>query len=136
MYWVDLRTVGVTDGVIQRANLDGSDVETQVFDLTNPIGLELDLVSGHMYWVDEGTGLVQRAALDGTDVTTLIVGLNTPIDIAVDHAAGKMYWTQNGFPPGIQRANLDGSEIETQFTVSISTKARCMRHYRGAQAGG
>ena len=113
MYWVDARTFGVPDGVIQRANLNGSGVETLVFDLTSPSGLELDLVSGHMYWVVESDGVLQKAALDGSDITTLVVGQISPIDIALDLTFGKMYWTDSGSPDVIKRANLDGSEIET-----------------------
>lgn len=38
-----------------------------------------------------------------------------PVDLAIDSLAGKLYWTNS--PAGsIQRANLDGSEIEDVVT--------------------
>ena len=45
-------------------------------------------------------------------VETLVDGLDLPVDITLDVAAGKMYWTEWS-TARIQRANLDGSQVET-----------------------
>ena len=121
MYWTDFAA-----GRIQRANLDGSNVQTLVSrGLENPTGIALDVAAGKMYWTDYVAGRIQRANLDGSNVQTLVTrGLESPTGIALDVAAGKMYWTDFGeVGPGarfgkekIQRANLDGSNVETLVT--------------------
>ena len=106
MYWTGFDT-------IQRANLDGSEVEDLVASgLVAPDGLALDLGGGKMYWTDSGTATIQRANLDGSEVEDLVTsGLVAPDGLTLDPGAGKMYWTDKGTAK-IQRANLDGSEVE------------------------
>ena len=115
IYWTDW-----SRETIQRANLDGSEVETLVSGLRTPRGITLDVASGKMYWTDyelfeDESGTIQRANLDGSEVETLVSGLPDGLaGIALDVASGKMYW---GSYDGIQRANLDGSDIETLVTT-------------------
>ncbi len=124
MYWIDN-----TDGwgihwrrtdKIQRANLDGSNIEdlvTQGLDI--PSGIALDVAGGKMYWTDSGTDKIQRANFDGSDVEDLVTqGLDGPRGIALDMAGGKMYWT-DWRTDKIQRANLDGSNIEDLVTQGL-----------------
>ena len=108
MYWTDWDT-----NKIQRANLDGSNVEDLVTTgLGSPYGIALDVAAGKMYWADAGLAKIQRANLNGSNVQNLIpLGLSVPICIALDVAGGKMYWTDRGTGK-IQRANLDGSNVE------------------------
>ena len=112
VYW----TVYWPDGEvkIQRANLDGSDVETVLIPNCNPWGISLDAASGKMYWTSCG---IWRANLDGSNAEHLVVDeVNMPIGIALDLTAGKMYWTDRGDTGtgegNIKRANLDGSDVE------------------------
>ena len=137
MYWTD-----TTRDRIRRADLDGSNVEDVVLTrtiaeqslagpATTPRGIALDLVSDpqKMYWVDAGTnnvdnGKIWRANLDGSSPELLVItGLINPQSIALDVAGGKMYWTDSGTGgpnalenDKIQRANLDGSNVETLAT--------------------
>ncbi len=101
MYWINRRA-----GTIQRANLDGSQIETLVS--TSPGRYTLDEVEGKMYWTADG--IIQRANLDGSQIETLVSGLDSPRNLTFDEVGSKMYWTADGI---IQRANLDGSQIET-----------------------
>ena len=110
MYWVDQRS-----DKIQRANLDGSNVEDLVTGLASPRRLALDVAAGKMYWADSGGGKIQRANLNGSNVESLVTGLETPVGIALDVAAGKMYWADSGGGK-IQRANLNGSNVESLVT--------------------
>ena len=135
MYWADLGA-----GKIQRANLDGSDVEDIITDLLGPNGIALDLDGNKIYWADEFSGKIQCANLDGSNLKTLFVrhgkligtAINIPLDIlnlkiyygyspisiALDISGRKIYWvTPSTYK--IQRANLDGSNIEDVFTDSI-----------------
>ena len=113
MYWTD-RSMGV----IQRANLDGSGVETLLSGLSSlPLDISLDVQGGKMYWTAV-RDRIQRANLDGTTVEILRTGLSNPAGIALDVTTGKMYWTET-IPVGrvssyvVRRANLDGSGVET-----------------------
>ena len=62
IYWAD---VGAD---IQRANLDGTDVEDLVTVLESPTGIAIDTIAGKIYWPDGGTDKIQRANLDGTNI--------------------------------------------------------------------
>ncbi len=112
MYWPD----SVTDK-IQRANLDGSNVEDLVTTgLSDPDGIAMDAAGGKIYWTDTLTDKIQRANLDGSNIEDLITeGLGDPNIIALDISGGKMYWT-DWIMNKIQRANLDGSNIEDLVT--------------------
>jgi hypothetical protein len=65
---------------IQRANLDGSNVEDVIAaGVGNPHGVALDLSRGKIYWTDDATDKIQRANLDGSDIQDLVTtGLHTP----------------------------------------------------------
>ena len=112
MYWTDEAT-----GKIQRANIDGSNIEDLVTTgLEKPEAIALDVVGGKMYWTDKGTDKIQRANIDGSNVEDLITGLTIPEGIALDVARGKMYWAGEDMDK-IQRANLNGSHIEALVTT-------------------
>ena len=112
MYWTDWRA-----SKIQRANLDGSNVEDLITTgLGSPTGIALDLVAGKMYWTDGNT--IQRANLDGTNIEDFAATVWTN-DMELDLAAGKIYWTDRGPQPKIQRANLDGSNVEDLVTTGL-----------------
>ena len=114
IYWTDRLT-----DKIQRANLDGTNIEDLVTGLSDPEGIALDMSNGKMYWTDWSTDKIQRANLDGTNIEDLVTtGLSAPIDIALDVSGGKMYWTDVGTDK-IQRANLDGSRVEDLVTTGL-----------------
>jgi hypothetical protein len=115
MYWTDVEGNLDGRGKIQRSDLDGLNVETLITGVDEAYGLDLDAVSGKIYWPDLATGRIQRANLDGSGVEDLVLGLDTPTDVSLDVDQGKMYWTDSGFGDQInriQRANLDGSGAE------------------------
>ena len=110
MYWT--LWVGPDRSKIQRANLDGSNVEDVVTGLREPMAIALDTAGEKMYWTDTWHSKIRRANLDGSNVEDIVIdGLNSPHGIALDVAAGKIYWTNYG-KELIQRANLDGSNVE------------------------
>ena len=115
MYWTDSGT-----DKIQRANLDGSNVQDLVTrGLRYPSGIALDVAEGKMYWTDSLTEKIQRANLDGSNVQDLVTtGLARPQSIALDVAEGKMYWT-DWLTDKIQCANLDGSNVQDLITTGL-----------------
>ena len=118
MYWTD-----VGSSRIQRANLDGSEVEDLVTtSVILPVGIALDVPGGKMYWTEASPAdfMIMRADLDGSNLELLVTGLTTPSGIALDTTAGKMYWTDIG-TGRIQRANLDGTVLEDLVTLEAVT---------------
>ena len=119
IYWTNYG-----EDLIQRANLDGSNVEDIVRGLHIPMGIALDVAAGKIYWVDQGRdnrdgglniGKIQRANLNGSNLEDLVGGLWAPHGIALDVESGKMYWTDLRSNK-IQRANLDGSNVQDIIT--------------------
>ena len=121
IYWT-----GRGPDAIQRANLDGSNVQGLLPGLSSyPVGVALDIDGGKIYWTDQDRypPRISRANLDGSGIEHLVTtGLHEPYDIALDPTGGKMYWTDYTHPTSkIQRANLDGSDVEDLATgVTIS----------------
>ncbi len=110
LYWTNTLV-----GAIYRSNLDGTGMVEILTTGISPIGLAQDLVGGKMYWTENGQNnrSIRRANLDGTGIENLVTGvLGNPLGIALDLNEGKMYWADHGYGR-IQRANLDGSQIET-----------------------
>ena len=111
LYWTE--QTGERTGKIQSADLKGN--VRLVAELTSgfPMGIAVDGANGKLY-ITNGWGRVQRVDVDGSNFRgDLVEGLSAPQGIAVDAAAGKVYWTARG---KIQRANVDGSNIEDVVT--------------------
>ena len=111
MYWTD-----ATADKIQRANLDGTNIQDLVTGVPFPRGIAVDVTGGKMYWTDATADKIQRANLDGSHIEDLVTGLAEPLNgLALDVNGNKMYWTDRRTGK-IQRANLDGSHIEDLVT--------------------
>jgi DNA-binding beta-propeller fold protein YncE len=133
MYWTDVGHPILANGKIQRANLDGSNIQDLVTTgLTVPADIALDVAGGKMYWTNTALppadSKIQRANLDGSTIEDLVTtGLTQPYGIALDVAGGKMYWTDAGNTGAadgrIQRADLDGPNIEDLVTTGITGPA-------------
>ena len=129
IYWTDI-SYGSRSSKIQRANLDGSNIETLFIiekRISNPT---LDVNGDKIYWTAYKYPVgerIQRANLDGSNIKTLFITKNNISDLALDANGGKIYWiddvywTDDVYNFGgsgdrgdkIRRANLDGSNIET-----------------------
>lgn len=114
LYWGN-----VSEGAIQRANLDGTGLETIVMGLQGPTGIDIDPSGGKLYWTHladtPAQNKIQRANLDGSQVEDLLSDLPLPQDLAVDPAAGTLYWT-DPVDDVIRRADLDGSGVADVVT--------------------
>jgi sugar lactone lactonase YvrE len=118
MYWTQ-------NGTIQRANLNGTAVETlvEISPSRRIDGIALDVANGQMYWtttleppiLPPGPPNISRANLDGTSIEILTEVALGPGGIALDVANGQMYWTDRGLR-AIRRANLDGTAVEDLIT--------------------
>ena len=119
IYWTDQNwnpfTGTITESKIQRANLNGSNVQDIVTGLGTVEGIALDTSMGKVYWTDAEVGTIQRANLNGSNVEDLVGGARSPRDIALDTAGGKMYWADYE-KKEISRANLNGSNVKSLVT--------------------
>jgi len=99
-------------GVIDRAFLDGSNVETLVARSGSvPRVLELDLSANGLYWCDPVTLEIKRSTLFGQSEELLVAGRRF-CGIALDSANDTMYWSNDLdglFAPGIYRSSLGGA---------------------------
>ena len=124
IYWTE-------DDKIQQANLDGTGEEVLIEGLSDPKGIALDVTKDKIYWIVEDR--ILRASIGSTNIEVLVDGLDNLSGIALDFVSGKIYWTVSNIrhfiywdflrdihpdnpilPIGeIQRANLDGTQVET-----------------------
>jgi hypothetical protein len=129
MYWMASLTL-YQPARIQRANLDGSQVEDLVLGARTSVGprwsVALDVAGGKMYWADDTFAWgVRRANLDGSNLEKVVTTTaGEPQQLALDTGAGKMYWVIDSPPAKIQRANLDGSNVEDVVTTGLSAPGR------------
>lgn len=96
----------VSDSVITRADLDGSNV-TPILAVPTAFGLAIDAASSHLYWSDPASDVIRRSNLDGSSAVTIVSGITGPNEIALDTASGFVYWADGGLGK-IQRASLSG----------------------------
>jgi DNA-binding beta-propeller fold protein YncE len=71
------------DGVILRADLDGSNVETVVAKVGRVYGMVIDATNSKLYFSDSGDGLIKKAELDGSDVVAVTLALDDPLGIVI-----------------------------------------------------
>jgi len=119
MYWADL-----TAQQLWRANLDGSDPQP-LHDTPISWNIALDKVNDKIYWSTALTGRhgeILRSNIDGSDIETVVSSTDVdfkPAALALDVAGGKIYWT-DFVVDVVRRANLDGTDIQTLYTVGAN----------------
>ena len=103
VYWTDDGA-----GKVQRANLDGTDVQDLIAGLDDPVGIALDLGERKMYWIERTKGEIWRADLNGNGSEAVVSWLSRfePYQIALDRSERKLYITIRK-AHGILRLNLD-----------------------------
>jgi hypothetical protein len=135
MYWTNMGTL--TDaphtpaGSVQRANLDGSQVEVllQPGVTTNtPKQLQIDLVHRKIYWSDREGAKAWRANLDGSAAEVLLSGhgVQQLVGMALDVPRGQFYVTDR-YAKNILRAGFDmpaGQDASTRSDVETLVVAQ------------
>ena len=104
---------------LKRSNLDGTDIED--FDVPGKgiaaIDFDASKVYRHIAQTSENSRTIIRQNLDGTGEEELVVG-GALTDLALDLPGGKLYWTEGNSTANIKRANLDGTQVDTLFSLS------------------
>jgi len=138
VYWTVMGRPRENDGRIERARLDGSDLQTVVpaGGTFTPKQLKIDAVHGKLYWSDREGMRVMRANLDGSNIETLVETGRGDTDrsdaakwcvgIALDVERGQVYWTQKGGDNGdrgsIRRAAFDmpaGEDAASRSDIEV-----------------
>lgn len=113
LYWIE-------GPRIWRGNLDGTGAVAIITDADEPYYMALDRSAGRIYWTNFGNNTIGSANLfDGSDREVPFSLLDQPIGIVIDAPSAKLYWTLNSGE--VQRANLDGTGLETVLTTAAGT---------------
>ena len=71
-------------GFRRKYTFDGSDDEVIMANVSDPVGIAIDIESDHLYWLDYSMGILSRSDLDGSNTTEILTDLNNPHAIALD----------------------------------------------------
>ena len=126
IYWIE-----ATSNRLQRANLDGSNVETDYLSFTaagstDPSGLAIDAQHNYVYWTDYSGADVWYGKLEPGGVTGASVvfcvscSVGAPSGIDLDPSGGKMYFA-NDYEGGVDQVDLDGSNDVLSFALGSGT---------------
>jgi len=114
------------DNTIVRVNTDGPPfvARTMITGLSTPTCVEVDVANGWVYGIDSNTisDCVWRARFDDSEFEVVVdstpgsVESSGLLDLALDRTNGRFYIADEIGNDVIQRANLDGSGLQTIFT--------------------
>jgi hypothetical protein len=117
---------------IQRANLDGTGVETvrqSLWTASSPYSIVVNGASGKMYWTDESDFSIRSANLNGSGMQTLLNRAPSGAQtfpwllggLAIDFQHNVMFWaelTPDQNHTNIMTADLNGSGVHSVTTVN------------------
>jgi hypothetical protein len=117
IYWTNMGSLlGTGGGSLQRANLDGTMVETIIPAGTaqTPKQMQLDLTNRHVYFCDREGAKLWRAGMDGAGPEAIVSGhgFREMVGVALDVPAGKVYFSDR-MGKKISRANIKMPAGET-----------------------
>ncbi len=127
LYWTRVQGFNQeTEGLIQRANLDGSGVVTLYttgdgFDFRVPTSIAINPITQRLYWIEEdgqfSNEQIYWSDLNGAGATWIHSTIYLDY-LAVHPSAGFLFWSGYDSPSArIKRADLDGSPVTTIANV-------------------
>ncbi|XP_065104474.1 low-density lipoprotein receptor-related protein 8-like isoform X2 [Paramisgurnus dabryanus] len=116
LYWAS-----PDDDVIYGMPVDSSDHRSSVLikASTGIVGLAVDEIHEHLYWVSTSTHGLHVVSLNGSDQSQLISGLSRPTAVAVHPLLGLLFWADSGTSPRIECARVDGHHRKALISSSI-----------------
>ena len=111
LYWT------TSQGNIQRANIDGSNIQNLITELDSPKDIAVDMAGGKLYWTEAGER-IRCADLNGANIQIFATSSDTLGSITV--AGGYLYWTEqiDETRGKIRRANLNDANVEDLVALS------------------
>ena len=82
IYWTEQRNSSIVGGIIYRANLNGTNLETLATPQGTPTGVAVDTVNGKVYWANSHGG-IQRTDINGGEIENVVYGITAPGDFAL-----------------------------------------------------
>ena len=84
VYWTD-----DTLNVVYRSTIDGKNQEIIRSGVSEPMGIDLDLVAKNVYWINGGDRTIEVSKLNGDFWKVLVSDLaSSPVDITLDTTKG------------------------------------------------
>jgi len=129
----DVKVYWSTDELIQRSNLDGSQLENVIKDLNGTKSLAIDGENNVLYWFDTGSNTLQRAYTSGEGQQTVDDGFIEPAGVAVtsggdvlfaDKGANVIYMNSNDCI--IARASVVAIAADPSATPKKGRKPMCV----------
>ena len=80
VYWAE--EIDENSGKVQRANLNGTNIETLAKVQGLPAGISVDTAAGKVYWANS-LGGIQRTDINGGDVENVVLGITAPGDFVL-----------------------------------------------------
>ncbi len=136
LYWCDREA-----HKIQRARLDGSEMEDVITGLDTPHGMVLDPLARMTYWADTGTnnvigstggGAVNRSDMDGGKLIEVLIDLSQPWDVDLDlrtrsYAEWRTRFFLRDTPDQLQEATTDADDDERNNLLEYALATHPMR---------
>ncbi|KAK2144187.1 hypothetical protein LSH36_778g00035 [Paralvinella palmiformis] len=77
MYWIESKPL------IQRSNLNGTDIKELVTSIGFPLVMALDPLKGRMYWADGSNGHIMSSDMDGQNSHEMFMNVLNPLAMAL-----------------------------------------------------
>jgi hypothetical protein len=108
---------------IRRTDYDGSNSTVIVSGLLLPLGIDLDLVGGYLYWTDDrnpggSDSTIERVELADLGNRDLIFQNTSANNIVFDSDENKIYWTTGGAV--IQRTDVDNPVVAEDAVTGLT----------------
>ena len=114
IYWTDTEA-----GKIQRANWDGSNLQTMLSGLNQPVGIDLDADNQVVYWASSADNSIKSATIQEStlaNVKEVIANLKAPRDVVFDAPSNTLYWAETGV---IAKAVLNGRNMVEKIVSNL-----------------
>ena len=85
IYWTERQNSSIVGGIIYRANLNGTNLETLATPQGTPTGVAVDTVNGKVYWANLHGG-IQRMDINGGEIENVAYGIAAPGGLALGPA--------------------------------------------------
>lgn len=84
IYWTDPKL-----GIVARSTFDGETYEVIRENVSSPMGIDVDLVGGNVFWINSDKRTIEVSKLNGDHWKVLVYNLHhSPVDIALDTTRG------------------------------------------------
>ncbi|MCG8569203.1 MAG: DUF5050 domain-containing protein [Spirochaetes bacterium] len=122
LYWIENM-----NGLIQRSNLDGSDIINVTIGSSSSIGLVVDPTTEKIYWSNNhSTHTIRSCNYDGTGYASIASSTDTIVYFSLDRENQLIYWADSST---LYSVNTDGTNLQVivaglsgNYSTALDTK--------------